>query len=148
MKALVLSVLYVVGLALAAPAAAAELKVGDPAPDFALPATDGKTYKLSDFKGKQAVVIAWFPKAFTQGCTIECKSLAQNGDKIRKFDVTYFMASVDPIEGEKGNKAFAEANKADFPMLSDPTKETASVRGAQPSAASQVAGRSTSTRTE
>ncbi len=44
-----------------------ELKVGDPAPDFSLPASDGRTYKLSDFKGKQGVVIAWFPKAFTGG---------------------------------------------------------------------------------
>ena len=68
---------------------------------------DGKTYKLSDFKGKQAVVLAWFPKAFTQGCTIECKSLAEHGDMIKKYNVTYFMASVDPLEGEKGNKAFA-----------------------------------------
>ena len=46
---------------------AADLKVGDAAPDFALLGSDGKTYKLSDFKGKQAVVIAWFPKAFTGG---------------------------------------------------------------------------------
>ena len=46
---------------------AAELKVGDVAPDFALKGSDGKTYKLSDYKGKQAVVIAWFPKAFTGG---------------------------------------------------------------------------------
>lgn len=46
---------------------AAELKVGDAAPDFALKGSDGKTYKLSDYKGKQAVVIAWFPKAFTGG---------------------------------------------------------------------------------
>src|SRR6187397_3415481 len=84
-----------------------ELKVGDNAPDFTLEASDGKTYKLSDFKGKKAVVIAWFPKAFTQGCTIECKSLAANGDKIKKYEVAYFMASVDPMEGEKGNKAFA-----------------------------------------
>ena len=44
-----------------------ELKAGDPAPDFSLPASDGKTYRLSDFTGKQAVVIAWFPKAFTGG---------------------------------------------------------------------------------
>jgi peroxiredoxin Q/BCP len=106
-----------------------ELKVGDPAPNFKLQASDGKTYQLSDFKGKQAVVLAWFPAAFTQGCTIECKSLAANGDKIRQFDVTYFMASVDPLEGEKGNKAFAEAYKADFPLLSDPTKETATAYG-------------------
>jgi peroxiredoxin len=45
----------------------AELKVGDQAPDFTLPATDGKTYTLSkDLKGHW-VVLAWFPKAFTAG---------------------------------------------------------------------------------
>jgi peroxiredoxin Q/BCP len=112
-----------------AAAQAAELKVGDAAPDFSLPASDGKTYKLSEFKGKKAVVIAWFPKAFTQGCTIECKSLAANGAKIRQYDVAYFMASVDAVEGEKGNKAFAESEKADFPLLGDPTKETANAYG-------------------
>jgi peroxiredoxin Q/BCP len=46
---------------------AAGLKVGDAAPDFSLAGSDGKTYKLSSYKGKQAVVIAWFPKAFTGG---------------------------------------------------------------------------------
>lgn len=46
---------------------AAELKVGDNAPDFELKGSDGKTYKLSDFKEKQAVVVAWYPKAFTGG---------------------------------------------------------------------------------
>jgi thioredoxin-dependent peroxiredoxin len=44
-----------------------ELKVGDPAPDFTLQASDGKTYTLSEFRGKKAVVLAWFPKAFTGG---------------------------------------------------------------------------------
>jgi peroxiredoxin Q/BCP len=44
-----------------------ELKPGDPAPNFSLPGSDGRTYRLSDFKGKQAVVLAWFPKAFTGG---------------------------------------------------------------------------------
>jgi peroxiredoxin Q/BCP len=127
MKALVFTTLCV--LALAASASAAELKVGDPAPDFTLQASDGKTYKLSSFKGKQAVVLAWFPKAFTQGCTIECKSLAENGHLIKKYDVAYFMASVDPLDGEQGNKAFAEAQKADFPLLSDPSKETAKAYG-------------------
>ena len=108
---------------------AVELKVGDPAPDFSLQASDGKTYKLSDFKGKKAVVVAWFPKAFTQGCTIECKSLAANGERIRKYDVAYFMASVDPLDGPQGNKAFAESEKADFPLLSDPSKEVATKYG-------------------
>ena len=119
-------------------AAPVELKVGDQAPDFTLQASDGKTYKLSSFKGKQAVVIAWFPKAATQGCTIECKSLAEHGDLIRKYNVSYFMASVDPIDK---NTEFAkmtsvtlgqtvvEKKEADFPILSDPTKETATAYG-------------------
>ena len=55
------------GLASIPAHAADSLKPGDAAPDFSLPGSDGKTYKLSDFKGKQAVVLAWFPKAFTGG---------------------------------------------------------------------------------
>jgi peroxiredoxin Q/BCP len=47
--------------------AAAEPKAGDEAPAFELAGSDGKTYKSTDFKGKQAVVIAWYPKAFTGG---------------------------------------------------------------------------------
>ena len=124
-----LALLVAVGAGAALPAAAAELNVGDKAPDFTLAGSDGKTYHLADFKGKKAVVLAWFPKAFTGGCTVECKSLAANGDKIRQYDVAYFMASVDAVDGEKGNKAFAESEKADFPLLSDPTKETANAYG-------------------
>jgi peroxiredoxin Q/BCP len=48
-------------------ARAGDLSPGDPAPDFSLPGTDGKTHSLKDFVGKQAVVIAWFPKAKTGG---------------------------------------------------------------------------------
>lgn len=51
---------------LAAPAVAQDLKVGDQAPDFTLPGSDGKTYTLSQLKGHW-VVLAWFPKAFTGG---------------------------------------------------------------------------------
>lgn len=46
---------------------AAELKVGDMAPAFSAPGSDGKTHTLAESKGKQAVVLAWFPKAFTGG---------------------------------------------------------------------------------
>ncbi|TEA79611.1 peroxiredoxin [Allopusillimonas ginsengisoli] len=108
----------------AAPASA--LEVGDQAPDFELPGSDGTTYRLSDYHGKQAVVLAWFPKARTRGCTIECKSLAENGHLIREFDVTYFMASVDPLEDNKG---FSEETGADFPLLSDEDKSVAKAYG-------------------
>ena len=51
---------------LASPSTAQELKVGDQAPNFTLPGTDGKTYTLAQLKGHW-VVLAWFPKAFTGG---------------------------------------------------------------------------------
>jgi len=47
--------------------AAAEPNVGDMAPDFSVIGSDGRTYRLSEFRGKQAVVLAWFAKAFTSG---------------------------------------------------------------------------------
>jgi peroxiredoxin Q/BCP len=135
-------VLFGAVLALALTGASAqapmELKVGDQAPDFSLQASDGKAYKLSDFRGKKAVVVAWFPKAMTRGCTIECKSLAENGHLLKNYKVSYFMASVDPLED---NVAFAKATsvklgeqmvdkkEADFPILSDPTKQTATAYG-------------------
>jgi peroxiredoxin Q/BCP len=56
--------------ALAGPGAAQEaapLAVGDKAPDFKLVGTDGKTYSLSQFQGKSAVIVAWYPKALTGG---------------------------------------------------------------------------------
>jgi thioredoxin-dependent peroxiredoxin len=105
---------------------AAELKVGDDAPNFELKGSDGKTYRLSDFKGKKPVVIAFFPKAFTPGCTKECKAMAEQGEEIRKYDVAYFTASVDDAEQ---NKKFAESLHLDYPILSDPTKETAKAFG-------------------
>ncbi|TXS92883.1 peroxiredoxin [Parahaliea maris] len=114
--------LTLISLSLLVALPASALDVGDMAPDFTLQASDGKTYTLSDYRGKQAVVLAWFPKAYTKGCTIECKSLAENGHLIREYDVSYFMASVDPLEDNKG---FAKETKADFPLLSDPEKTAA-----------------------
>ena len=46
---------------------AADLKVGDQAPPFSLAGSDGRTYRLADYRGKQVVVLAWFAKAFTSG---------------------------------------------------------------------------------
>jgi thioredoxin-dependent peroxiredoxin len=111
MKAFIAVGVCFLALASSGRSSAAELKVGDGAPDFALQASDGKTYKASDFKNKQA---------------IECKSLAEHGDLIKQYDVTYFMISVDPLDK---NMSFAQDEHADFPLLSDPTKKTADAYG-------------------
>lgn len=116
------------GLALAAGVGAqapVELKVGDTAPAFSLPGTDGRTHTLAENKGK-FVVLAWYPKAFTGGCTAECKAFTSSGEAIKQFNVAYFMASVDDAET---NKKFAEQEQANFPMLSDPDKKVADAYG-------------------
>lgn len=110
-------------------AGAAEPSVGDDAPNFELQASDGQTYKLSDFKGKKAVVVAWFPKAFTGGCTKECKSMREHGKAIKEFEVAYFTASCDPVDGDKGNAAFAKSLDLDYPILCDPDRKVAKEYG-------------------
>jgi peroxiredoxin Q/BCP len=67
MKLLVAAIAATTILAVAAYAFDQPVKVGDKAPEFKLKGSDGKEYSLSQFKGKQPVVIAWFPKAFTGG---------------------------------------------------------------------------------
>ena len=102
------------------------LTIGDQAPDFTLQGSDGKTYQLSELIQEGAVVLAWYPKAFTKGCTIECKSLTEKGHLIREYAVTYFMVSVDPLEDVT---KFAESMAADFPLLADPDKSVAQQYG-------------------
>lgn len=105
---------------------AADLKPGDEAPAFSLEGSDGKTYSLDAFKGKRAVVVAWFPKAFTGGCTKECESMRACGKQLRKFNVKYFTASVDQ---PKANAEFAASLGLDYPILSDPDRTVASEYG-------------------
>lgn len=124
-----------IGIAVAAGAAAAligrgqpavRLQVGDAAPDFSLHGSDGRLHTLAEHKGRRAVVLAWFPKAFTGGCTVECRSLRESSETLRAFDVAYFAASTDDLET---NTAFARQLEADYPILADPTKATARAYG-------------------
>jgi peroxiredoxin Q/BCP len=62
-----LTVLCLSVVAAASPAVAGDLAVGSPAPEFALPGSDGQLHRLADYVGKRGVVLAWFPKAFTPG---------------------------------------------------------------------------------
>jgi len=101
-------------------------KVGDKSPDFEMVGSDGKTYKAKDFIGKKAVIIAWFPRAFTGGCTKECKSMKESGEMLKKYDVAYFTASTDPVEK---NADFAKSLELDYPILCDPKGTNAKMFG-------------------
>ena len=105
--------------------AAEGLKVGAKAPEFSMKGSDGKTYKLSDMKGKP-VVVAWYPKAFTGGCTIECKNFQEKGEVLKKLGIAYFTASVDTAEQ---NEKFAKSLNCEYPILSDPDKSVATAYG-------------------
>jgi peroxiredoxin Q/BCP len=102
------------------------LEPGDFAPGFTLPASDGRTYQLIDFRERQPVVIAWFPKAFTGGCTAECRSLGTSDRALRAFNVQYFAASAD---SPRTNEEFAASVGMTYPILCDETKETARAYG-------------------
>lgn len=67
MKGVFIYCLFLLASLGAGTATAQGLRIGDLAPDFSLSASDGKVYTLNQFKGRQAVVIAFFPKAFTGG---------------------------------------------------------------------------------
>lgn len=98
---------------------------GDPAPDFSLPASDGRTYRLSAFKGRH-VVLAWFPKAFTGGCMVECESIGASYERLQRFDAACFAVSADEAET---NRQFARSMGGAFPILSDPDKSVARAYG-------------------
>jgi len=101
------------------------LRAGDEAPDFTLPASDGATYRLRDLRGTP-VVLAWFPKAFTGGCTAECKSLSAFSSAFERAHVRCFAASVDTPQT---NAEFAAALDLTCPILSDPGKDVARAYG-------------------
>ena len=92
------------------------LKVGDVAPDFTLPSTAGGTVKLSDFRGKANVVLAFFPAAFTGGCTKEMLAYQASIARFEGSETKVFGISADntPSQAE-----FAKQLKVAFPLLSD-----------------------------
>jgi peroxiredoxin Q/BCP len=91
------------------------LKVGDRAPDFTAEATDGRTITLSELRGRP-VVLYFFPKAFTRGCTIETKRFRDSQSKLTELGAEIIGVSSD---NHKTQCDFAASVEAKFPMIGD-----------------------------
>jgi peroxiredoxin Q/BCP len=95
------------------------LKEGDPAPDFTAQTNGGKTIKLSDFRGKN-VVLYFYPKDDTPGCTTEACSFRDNTTELTKRGVVVLGVSTDSV---KSHDKFVEKFKLPFPLIADGSKE-------------------------
>lgn len=104
----------------------APLKVGDKAPDFQLNDATGKVVSLKDFKGK-SVLLYFYPKANTPGCTIEACEFRDWRGKFSKQNVAILGISADPPKILAG---FAAKQRLNFTLLSDPTHEMSEAFGA------------------
>lgn len=94
---------------------AKELQVGDKAPDFTLPSSNGKSVKLSSLKGKQ-VVLYFYPKDDTPGCTIEACSFRDNMPKFEGVDAVVLGVSKDSLNS---HAKFIDKYSLNFTLLSD-----------------------------
>lgn len=104
----------------------AELKVGDPAPEFTLPDMDGKDHALSSYKGK-IVAVYFYPKNDTPGCTKEACNLRDNDAALRDAGVVVLGVSYDSPDS---HKAFKAKHNLPFTLLSDSKKDVSKLYGA------------------
>jgi len=103
-----------------------KLKVGDIAPDFTLEDAFGNKYTLSSYRGKSPVVIYFYPKANTPGCTKQACGIRDEWSKFEQIGVPVFGISVD---SKKSLKKFIDKYSLNFPLLSDETKEVCKAYG-------------------
>jgi peroxiredoxin Q/BCP len=96
------------------------VNVGDLAPDFALPDGQGRTVQLSEFRGKQRVVVYFFPKAHTPGCDAEARAFRANYPTLQGSKVQVLGISTDPPEV---TAEYRTSFDLPYPVLSDASKE-------------------------
>ena len=100
--------------------------VGDKAPDFTLPATGGREISLSEFKDRNAVVLYWYPKDMTPGCTTEACSFRDLEQEFKDAGAVILGVSMDNI---KSHENFASKHSLPFTLLSDTDKSVSTAYG-------------------
>jgi peroxiredoxin Q/BCP len=103
-----------------------ELKVGDKAPDFSLLDERGLPVSLKDYLGSKVVVLYFYPKDFTSGCTTEACSFRDNYKLYQDKGAMVIGISLDSVES---HQKFSETYKLPFSILSDRSKEVAKAYG-------------------
>ena len=102
-------------------------KAGNLAPKFSLSDHEGNTISLGDFKGKSAVVVYFYPKAMTPGCTVQAQGLRDIAAELEGHDVVVLGISPDPV---KRLAKFVERDALNFQLLSDEDHAVADAYGA------------------
>lgn len=103
----------------------AKLDVGDPAPDFELPGTGGKTYKLSDYRGRK-LILAFYPGDFTAVCTKQFCSYRDQGERLDNLGADVLGISPQSVDS---HERFTEEKKLNVPLLADEDKAVAKAYG-------------------
>ena len=103
-----------------------KLKAGDKAPDFTLQDAFGKSYKLSSYKGKSPVIVYFYPKAGTSGCTKEACGIRDDWSKFKQNNIPVLGISTDD---KPAIKKFIDDYKLNFPLLSDADKKVSKEYG-------------------
>ncbi len=102
-----------------------KISIGDIAPDFELPSDTGKTVKLSEYRG-QRVILYFYPKDFTSGCTTQACGFRDNFDRIQEKNAVVLGVSPDSVES---HAKFREAYHLPFPLLADRDHRVAEMYG-------------------
>jgi peroxiredoxin Q/BCP len=103
----------------------AKLKVGDPAPDFELPGTGGKIYRLADYRGRK-LVLAFYPGDFTAVCTKQFCSYRDQSERLDELGAEVLGISPQSVES---HERFTEEKRLSVPLLADEDKEVARAYG-------------------
>lgn len=103
------------------------LSPGKPAPSFTATLENGQTIRLEDFKGKKHVILFFYPKDFTPGCTAQACSLRDIFPDLSARDAVVFGVSID---NDLSHRKFRDEYKLPFPLISDPGRSLARLYGA------------------
>ena len=104
-----------------------ELSEGGMAPDFTLSSNDGRTISLADYKGKKNIILYFYPKDDTPGCTKEACTFRDDIAAFKTADTEILGVSTDTV---KSHQRFVDKFQLNFPLLADSEKEVAKAYGA------------------